>query len=271
MKLAEKLPASKPMLKKISEVLPDLFEGENLLSSDDINEMLNGGIFTTEQIELMKGFKIIASEDLEPKIDETPKTTETEKPKEIEKVSDEVRNTMKFEKGGFVFVKMPNTNKIAVRVVSLLTKEEAIVKFNEAGLEGKEPTTPQIQIVFSAEGIFGGFKGIMGSLNVQNRKGNETLFIINQNITQSEYNQLSQNPIPDCQYKLDEYRILKNGEKFETLKFQTDLNGGTVETAYKCFVVQSNNDKDIVVLKENEEGDGFNLGAKPFDNVAKFN
>ena len=111
----------------------------------------------------------------------------------------------------------------------------------------------------------------MSSIGVQNRKGNETLFIINQNITQSEYNQLSQNPIPDCEYKLDEYRVLKNDEKLEVLNFQTDLNGGTIETAYKCFVVTSNKTRDIVVLKENEDGNGFNLGAKPFDNVAKHN
>lgn len=266
MKVASKLPTSKPMLKKISEVLPDLFEGENMVSSDEINEMLNGGIFSAEQIEQMKGFKLIESEELEIK-----EETQTNEKPEIEKVSDDVRNQMKFSLGGFVFAKVPNTNKVAVRVVSLLNKDEAIEQFNERGLEGKEPTTPQIQIVFSAEGVFGGFSGIMSSIGVQNRKGNETLFIINQNITQSEYNQLSQNPIPDCEYKLDEYRVLKGNDKLEVLNFQTDLNGGTIETAYKCFVVTSNKTRDIVVLKENEDGNGFNLGAKPFDNVAKHN
>lgn len=269
MKVAIKMPTAKPVLKKIEEVLPDLFDNGSLLSNDDIQSMLESGMFSAEQIEQMKTFKILESESLEIK-DDANNTTQGEKP-EIEKVNEDVRNQMKFSLGGFTFSKVPNTNKVAVRVVSLLNKDEAIEQFNERGLEGKEPTTPQIQIVFSAEGVFGGFSGIMSSIGVQNRKGNETLFIINQNITQSEYNQLSQNPIPDCEYKLDEYRVLKGSDKLEVLNFQTDLNGGTIETAYKCFVVTSNKTRDIVVLKENEDGNGFNLGAKPFDNVAKHN
>lgn len=257
-----KLPKTEKKLAEFKTKFADLFDSKTgeLLPYEEIKDELD-----EETVKALQDGGYLISETLEIKED-----AQAEKPA-IEKVGEDVRNQMKFSLGGFTFAKVPNTNKVAVRVVSLLNKDEAIEQFNERGLEGREPTTPQIQIVFSAEGVFGGFSGIMSSIGVQNRKGNETLFIINQNITQSEYNQLSQNPIPDCEYKLDEYRVLKNDEKLEVLNFQTDLNGGTIETAYKCFVVTSNKTRDIVVLKENEDGNGFNLGAKPFDNVAKHN
>lgn len=257
-------PANKTVLKKAQEELPMFFDGETVISAEEINDLIDGDILTPQQIETALKYKMITveAEKLE---------TETPKDGEVIKLDETAKNRAIVKIEGFTFLKVPNTKKVLTEIPKLQSREERQEAIAEFGLKD----CAALLLNFTETTGFGGGREYFEKYGISSAKGTKSLFIMANDITDnSVYEKLQKQMPPKSEYLCEEYRIKDaKGNEVKELNFPVDLDGNVERTSYKCFGVVNGETKNTVfhVLKYDEKKERFSLNAKYFSNLIEYN
>lgn len=228
-------------------------------------EQYNISDLEEEEIELLIKDGVIVSETKE---QTTPPAQEMQKPEE-KKV--ETNNGAIQKIGEFKFRKMPNTKVELERILKLFSKEETELRNQENDIDSTGK--PSMLLNFASSGLFGSANSLYSGLTITTAKGTQSLFVINESISQTDFDTLSKIDLAKVKFNCDEFRLSKNDVELKELNFPTDIEGNTEARAYKCYGVINDTDKNTVFIcvGYDEERKQFGIGGKFFNNLSQYN